>query len=40
MKKSKILTSIPQYLMIYHIKKLCHHIKHTLLHMWLKYGAI
>jgi hypothetical protein len=30
MKKSKILTSIPQNLVIYHIKILCHHIKHTL----------
>jgi len=40
MKKSKIQTSIPQNLMIYHIKKLCHHIEHTLLYMSLKYGAI
>jgi hypothetical protein len=31
MKKSKIVTSIPQNLVIYHIKNLCHHIEHTLL---------
>jgi hypothetical protein len=39
MKKSKILQSIPQNLMIYHIKNLCHHIKHILLCLWLKYGT-
>ncbi len=30
MKKSKILTSIPQNLVIYNIKKIFHHIEHTL----------
>jgi len=40
MKKFKILTSIPQILMIYHIKKLCHHIEDIVLYMWLKYGTI
>jgi len=29
MKKSKILASIPQNLVIYHTKNLCHHIEHT-----------
>jgi hypothetical protein len=40
MKKSKILTLIPQNLVIYHTKNLCHHIRHTLFYLWLKYGAI
>jgi hypothetical protein len=40
MKKSKILASIPQNLVIYHIKMLCHHIKHILFYLWLKYGTI
>jgi hypothetical protein len=40
MKKSKILTSIPQNLVIYHTKNLHYHIKHTLLYLWSKYGAI
>jgi hypothetical protein len=40
MKKSKILTSIPQNLVIYHTKKLCYHMEHTLLYLWLEYGAI
>jgi hypothetical protein len=41
MKKSKILTSIPQILIIYHNKNLCHHVKKcTLFYLWLKYGAI
>jgi hypothetical protein len=39
-KKSKILTSIPQTLVIYHTKNLCHHIKHILFYLWLKYGEI
>jgi hypothetical protein len=38
--KSNILTSIPQNLVIYHIKNLCHHIKRILLYLWSKYGAI
>jgi hypothetical protein len=40
MKKSKILTSIPQNLVIYHTKDLCHHIKHALFYLWSNYGAI
>ncbi len=40
MKKSKILASIPQNLMIYHIKKLSQYIEHIVLYMWLKYGTI
>jgi hypothetical protein len=40
MKKSKILTSIPQNLVIYHIKNLCYHIDDTLFYLWLRYGAI
>jgi hypothetical protein len=40
MKKSKNFASIPQNLVIYHTKKLCHHVEHTLLYLWLKYGAI
>jgi hypothetical protein len=40
MKKSKILASIPKNLVIYHTKKLCHHIEHILLYFWLKYGII
>jgi hypothetical protein len=40
MKKSKILTSIPQDWVIDHIKKNCHHIKHNLFSLWLKYGEI
>jgi hypothetical protein len=40
MKKSKILTSIQQNLVIYHTKNLCHHIEHTLFYLWSKYGAI
>ncbi len=39
-KKYKILTSIPQNLVIYQIENLCHHIEHVLFYMWLKYGAI
>jgi hypothetical protein len=27
-------------LMIYHTNTLCHHTKHTLLYLWLKYGTI
>jgi hypothetical protein len=38
--KNPILSSIQQYLVIYHTKKLCHHMKHTLLYLWLKYGTI
>jgi hypothetical protein len=40
MKKSKILATIPQNLVIYHIKNLCHHIEHTLFYFLLKYGTI
>jgi hypothetical protein len=41
MKKSKILALIPQNLMIYHTKILCHHIlEHTLFYLLLKYGTI
>jgi hypothetical protein len=40
MKKSKILALIPQNLVIYHTKNLCHHIKHILFYLWLKYGTI
>jgi hypothetical protein len=40
MKKSKILASIPQNLMIYHIKNLCHHIEHISFYFWLVYGEI
>jgi hypothetical protein len=36
--KSKILTSLPQNLIICHTKNLCHHIEHTLFYLWLKYG--
>jgi hypothetical protein len=38
--KSKILTSIPQNLVIYHIKILCQHIKNILFYLCLKYGEI
>jgi hypothetical protein len=40
MKNSKTLTLIPQNLVIYHTKNLCHHIEHILLYLWLKYGTI
>jgi hypothetical protein len=40
MKKSKILTLIPQNVMIYHTKNLCYHIEHILFNFWLKYGII
>jgi hypothetical protein len=40
MKKSKILASTPQKLMIYHTEKLCHDIEHIWFYMWLKYGTI
>jgi hypothetical protein len=40
MKKSKILGSIPQNLVIYHTKKLCHHIEHPLFYLWFKFEAI
>ncbi len=40
MKKSKILTSIPQNLVIYHIKILCQRKKHILFYLCLKYGEI
>ncbi len=40
MKKSKILALIPQNLVIYHTKNLCHHIEHNLFSLWLKYGVI
>jgi hypothetical protein len=39
MKKSKILALIPQNLVIYNTKNLCHHIEHTLFYLWFKYGA-
>jgi hypothetical protein len=41
MKKFKILTLIPQNLVIYHTENLCHHIlEHILYYLWLKYGTI
>jgi hypothetical protein len=40
MKKYKILTSIPQNLMIDHTTNLCHHMEHILFDLWLKYGEI
>jgi hypothetical protein len=40
MKKSKILALIPQNLVIYHTRNLCHCIKNTLFYLWLKYEAI
>jgi hypothetical protein len=40
MRKSKILRAILQNFLIYHTKKLCHDIEHTLFYLWLKYGAI
>jgi hypothetical protein len=33
MKKSKILTSIPQNLVINHTKNVCHHIEHILFYL-------
>jgi hypothetical protein len=38
MKKSKIVTSIPLNLVIYHTKNLCHHIEHILFYLLFKYG--
>jgi hypothetical protein len=38
--KSKILTSIPQNLVIYHTINLCHHIEYILFYLWFKYGTI
>jgi hypothetical protein len=35
MKKSKILTLVPQNLVIDHSKNLCHHIKHNLFYLWV-----
>jgi hypothetical protein len=40
MKKSKIQTSIPKKLVIYHMKNLRHHIGHILFNLWLKYKVI
>jgi hypothetical protein len=40
MKKSQILASIPQNLVIDHSKNLCHHIEHISFYLWLKYEAI
>jgi hypothetical protein len=39
-KKSKILTLIPQNLVIYQTKNLCHRIEHTLFYLCSKNGAI
>jgi hypothetical protein len=36
----KIPASIPQNLVIYHTKKLCHHMEHTLFYLCLNYGTI
>jgi hypothetical protein len=40
MKKIEILTSIPKALEFDNTKNLCHHVKHTLFYMWLKYEVI
>jgi len=38
MKKIKILTLIPQNLVIDHIKNVFHHIEHTLFYLWVNMG--
>jgi hypothetical protein len=38
MKKSKILTLVPQNLVIDHIKNVCHHIEHILFYLWVNMG--
>jgi hypothetical protein len=40
MEKIEILTSIPKALEFDNTKNLCHHVKHTLFYMWLKYEVL
>jgi len=40
MKKFKILALIPQNLVIYHIKNLCHHIEYILFYLCFKNGVV